>query len=86
MVGMGILTPSLTSLHVHVHVHAQCIHLFIYPQSKFLVVMMSTGQIYFQPIIPECNASEGPVYFTIDFVVEHANIKVSRCNHHVIIM
>ena len=48
--------------------------------------MMSTGQIYFQPIIPECNASEGPVYFTIDFVVEHANIKVSRCDHHAIIM
>ena len=48
-------------------------HLF--PQGKFLVIMTSTGQVYSQPIIPACNAMEGPVYFTIDIQLKHPSLE-----------
>ena len=38
-------------------------------QEKFVLVMSSTGVLYSQPVIPACNAREGPVYFTIDISV-----------------
>ena len=38
-------------------------------QEKFVMVMSSTGVMYSQPVIPACNAREGPVYFTIDISV-----------------
>ena len=40
-------------------------------QDKFVVVMSSTGVMYSQPVIPACNAVEGPVYFTIDLSVSY---------------
>ena len=33
--------------------------------------MSSTGTMFSQPIIPACNAMEGPVYFTIDLPLHH---------------
>ena len=41
-------------------------------QGKFVVIMSSTGTMFSQPIIPACNALEGPVYFTIDLPVHHS--------------
>ena len=38
-------------------------------QEKFVVVMSASGVMYSQPVIPACNAVEGPVYFTIDLGV-----------------
>ena len=43
---------------------------------KFLIVMMSNGSLYCQPIIPACSAIDGPVYFTIDIPVNHAEVTV----------
>jgi len=43
---------------------------------KFLIVMMSNGTLYCQPIIPACSAIDGPVYFTIDIPVNHAEVTV----------
>ena len=44
---------------------------------KFLIAMMSNGTMYCQPIIPACSAIDGPVYFTIDIQVKHAEMTVS---------
>ena len=35
------------------------------------MVMSSTGTMYSQPVIPACNAMEGPVYFTIDLPINY---------------
>jgi len=43
---------------------------------KFLIVMMSNGTLYCQPIIPACSAIDGPVYFTIDIPVNHTEVTV----------
>ena len=48
-------------------------------QGKFLVVMTSTGMLFSQPLIPACNAMEGPIYFTIDLPVSHPSIEVCVC-------
>ena len=39
-----------------------------------MVVMSSTGTMYSQPVIPACNAMEGPVYFTIDLPVNYPSV------------
>jgi E3 ubiquitin-protein ligase UBR4 len=44
-------------------------------ESKNVLVMMSTGHIFCQPIIPECNASDGPIYFTVEFSLSHSSIE-----------
>ena len=36
-----------------------------------MVVMSASGVMYSQPVIPACNAVEGPVYFTIDLGVTY---------------
>ena len=46
-------------------------------QEKFVVVMSSTGVMYSQPVIPACNAVEGPVYFTIDLAVTYPSGSVA---------
>lgn len=47
-------------------------------QGKFLIVMVSTGEMYSQPLIPACSAADGPVYFTIDLPVTHSSIEVAE--------
>ena len=44
---------------------------YVFVQDKFVVVMSSKGVMYSQPVIPACNAVEGPVYFTIDISVTY---------------
>jgi E3 ubiquitin-protein ligase UBR4 len=46
-------------------------------EEKFVVVMSSTGVMYSQPVIPACNAVEGPVYFTIDLAVTYPSGSVA---------
>ena len=45
--------------------------------------MMSNGQIFYQQVMSECSASEGPMYFTVDFIVKHPAIQVRG---HMIVM
>ncbi len=66
-------------------------HLLFPTQDKYLVVMMSTGHIYFQQVVPECGASDGPIYLTVELPVQHHNIKVMTtsawsCDTHVILI
>ena len=45
-------------------------------QGKHLVVMMSGGAMYSQPVVPECSAVDGPVYLVRELVVGHDQVEV----------
>ena len=47
-------------------------------QGKHLVVMMSGGMMYSQPVVPECSAVDGPVYLVRELVVGHDQVEVSN--------
>ena len=45
-------------------------------QGKYLLVMMSSGVLYSQPIVPECSANDGPVYLVNEIEVSHEQVDV----------
>ena len=48
--------------------------------------MMSNGVLYNQPIVPECSATDGPVYLINEMEVTHDQVDVStlhcKCLFH----